>query len=519
MKIQDWNAVLDSIPDMICMLDREYRLTYINKAMKAKLGPQPEIIGRPCHEVIYGRKTPIEGCPLATLLADGKSHTVEMAGGPLGESVEISVSPLYDEKGMLIGAIHIAHDITALKKAQKDLEKSEERYLDLLENANDLIQSVAPDGTFLYVNRAWIKTLGYTREDVAKLKLMDVWATECQWKCQDMFKTVLSGGKAEHLETTFIAKDGRHIILEGNANCQLDEHGRPLFTRGIFRDITDKKRAEEERKRLEERVQRTKKIEAIGVLAGGMAHQFNNIMAGILGYAELCLARLPADSPLKDFLLKIEQGARRAAELTTKMLAYSGQAMFMPKEIELAAFIREKARIIKTTLPQKAELRLDIQTEPILINADPTQLKYLVMDLAANASEALDDEGGLITIKTGKMYADRQYISQAFLAEGSKEGDYAFIEVSDTGMGMDEETLVRIFDPFFTTKFTGRGLGMAAVLGIVKGHNGIINVSSRPSHGTTVRVLLPVKSHKDINAARQEEDKNACLQTKRPLML
>lgn len=508
MKIQDWKAVLDSIPDMICILDTEYRLIYINKAMEAKLGPQPEIIGRPCHEVIHDRRAPVEDCPLAMMLADGKSHTVEMAGGPLGKYIDVSVSPLYDKKGTLIGAIYVAHDITALKKTQKDLEESEKRYLDLLENANDLIQSVAPDGSFLYVNRAWLETLGYSREEATKLKLMDVWAPECQWKCQDMFKSVLSGGVAEHIETAFIAKDGRRILLEGNANCHLDEHGRPLFTRGIFRDITERKKAEEEKKRLEERLQRTKKIEAIGVLTGGIAHQFNNIMAGILGYAELCLARLPADSPLKDFLLKIEQGARRAAELTSKMLAYSGQAMFMSREIELAAFMREQVHLIRNTISKKAELKLEIQMEPILINGDPTQLKYMVMDLAANASEALNDAGGLIIIKVGIMYADRQYISQAFLADELNEGDYAFIEVSDTGIGMDEETIVKVFDPFFTTKFTGRGLGMAAVLGIVKGHNGMISISSRPMQGTTVRVLLPIiKPHKDINAARGDQDK------------
>ncbi|MGQ9499737.1 MAG: PAS domain S-box protein [Dissulfurimicrobium sp.] len=509
MKIQDWKAILDSIPDMICVLDTEYRLIYINKAMEAKLGHQTSMIGRPCHEVIYDRKTPVEGCPVAMLLADGKSHTVEISDGPLGESVEVSVSPLYDKNGTLIGVIHITHDLTILKKTQKDLDKSEKRYLDLVENAHDLIQSIAPDGSFLYVNRAWLETLGYTREEIAKLKLMDIVAPECQERCQDMFKTVLSGGEAKHIETTFIAKDGRRIILEGNANCQLDEHDRPIYTRGIFRDITDKKR-------LEEQVQHKKKIEAIGMLAGGIAHQFNNIMAGILGYTEICLTRLPTGSPLEDFLLKIEQGARYAAELTNKMLAYSGQAMFMPREIELAAFIREKIHIIRTILPQKAELRLDIQTEPILINADPTQMKDLVMNLVTNATEALNDANGVITIKAGMMYADKEYISHSFLAEESKEGAYAFIEVSDTGMGMDEETLARIFDPFFTTKFPGRGLGMAAVLGIVKGHNGMINVSSRPSQGTTVRVLLPVKSHEDINATRQEQNNNANCHTKRP---
>ncbi|UKL14364.1 PAS domain-containing sensor histidine kinase [Dissulfurimicrobium hydrothermale] len=493
MKIKDWKAVLDSIPDMICLLDREYRLIYINRAMKARLDHQPEIIGRPCYEVIYGREAPVDYCPLAMLLVDGKSHTVEITGGPLGEYVEVNVSPLHDEKGALVGAIHVAHDITTLKKTQKDLKKSEERYLDLLENANDLIQSVAPDGSFIYVNRAWLETLGYTVEEVARLKLMDVWAPECQLKCQDMFKTVLSGGSAEHIETSFIAKDGRRIILEGNANCHLDEQGRPLFTRGIFRDITERKRVEEDKKRLEERLHRTKKIEAIGVLAGGIAHQFNNILAGILGYTEICLTRLPDDSPLKEFLLKIEQGVRRAAELTSKMLAYSGQAMLMLKELELAAFMREQAHLIRNTISKKAELKLEIQTAPILINGDPTQLKYMVIDLAANASEALNNAGGLITIKVGTMYADRQYISQAFLAEDSKEDEYAFIEVSDTGIGMDEETMARIFDPFFTTKFTGRGLGMAAVLGIVKGHNGMISVSSRPSLGTTVKVLFPLK--------------------------
>ena len=486
INIQDWKMILDAMPDMICLLDRDYRITYMNKAMGDKLGRSHNIIGQFCYNVIQDKDAPQKDCPVSMLFADGGRRSAEIDNGPLGEYISVTVSPLHNGQGEIMGAIYMARDITELKRTQGELEKNEARYLDLLENANDLIQSVAPDGSFLYVNRAWLDTLGYTKDEVLRLNLLkDILAHECRDNCMNMFKLVLSGGKAEQIETTFLAKDGRKVMLEGNANCQCDEHGRPVFTRGIFRNIT-------ERKRLEKHIQRLQKIKSIGILAGGMAHEFNNILAGILGYTELCLAKVPHDSQLREFLLKIDMGGRRAAGLVGQLLAYSGQSYFASEQTSLADIMNKTMPLIKSAIPKNTQLKIDIAKKSAQIDADPYQIRHIIMAIITNAVEA-SGKGGAITIKAGSMYADRAYLSETYLNEGMVEGMYAYIEISDTGCGMDEDTLSKVFDPFFTTKFQGRGLGMAAVLGIVRGHKGTIKVTSKPGSGTTVRVLFPQK--------------------------
>ena len=249
---------------------------------------------------------------------------------------------------------------------------------------------------------------------------------------------------------------------------------------------------EEERKNLEEQVQHAQKLESLGVLAGGIAHDFNNLLMGILGNASLVLMDLPPESPARPGVLDIEQTAKRAAELVRQLLAYSGKGKFVVEPITLSALVAEMVHLLELTVSKNVSLTLELEQGALAIHADATQLRQVVVNLITNASDALDDESGVVCVRTGTMVCDRQFLSETYLDDDLPNGMYAYIEVSDTGCGMDRETQSKIFDPFFTTKFSGRGLGLAAVLGIVRSHCGAIKVYSEPGQGTTLKVLFPV---------------------------
>ncbi|MCP4640838.1 MAG: PAS domain S-box protein [bacterium] len=267
-----------------------------------------------------------------------------------------------------------------------------------------------------------------------------------------------------------------------------------------------RKRADEERRQLERQIQHAQKLESLGVLAGGIAHDFNNLLMSIIGSADLALQDLPEDLPVRENLTAIDTGARRAADLCRQMLAYSGKGAFVVAPLNVSATVREMTHLLTVSLSKKVLFRPEFAEDLPAISADATQIRQVVMNLITNASEACGDRSGVVAIRTGAAECDRAYLSEAYLDEGLPEGVYVFIEVSDTGCGMDAEARARIFDPFYTTKFAGRGLGLAAVLGIVRGHGGAVKVFSTPGKGTTVRVLFPATAGGGDTDGAEEPD-------------
>jgi two-component system, cell cycle sensor histidine kinase and response regulator CckA len=259
----------------------------------------------------------------------------------------------------------------------------------------------------------------------------------------------------------------------------------------LFHDITEEKRAEDERRQLEARIQHGQKMESLGVLAGGVAHDFNNLLVGVLANAGLARKHLPDGSPAASPLVQIERAAQRAADLTEQMLAYSGKGQFQVTGVDLSSLVREMSELLQTVLSPKARLVTELPEGLPTIRADATQIRQVVMNLLTNASDALEGDAGDICLRTGISDADADYLATTWPGDDLSPGPYVWVEVRDTGGGMDEETIRRMFDPFFTTKFTGRGLGLAAVLGIVRGHDGTLRVESSPGGGTTFRVLFP----------------------------
>ncbi|MBN1424812.1 GAF domain-containing protein [Candidatus Fermentibacteria bacterium] len=255
-----------------------------------------------------------------------------------------------------------------------------------------------------------------------------------------------------------------------------------------------RRRAEEERRALEKRVQHTQKLESLGVLAGGIAHDFNNILTAILGHADLALLRLPPVSPARHDLERVVTAARRAADISRQLLAYSGKGQFVSQRLDLKQVVVEMAHILNVSISKKASLRFSFATELSAIHADPGQIRQVIMNLIINASESLGEGEGEIILSTGVRYCDRESLMSSWPGEDLPEGHYVCVEVADTGCGMDEATMARLFDPFFTTKFAGRGLGLAAVLGIIRGHGGAIQVESTPGQGSLFRVLFPPAS-------------------------
>lgn len=282
----------------------------------------------------------------------------------------------------------------------------------------------------------------------------------------------------------------------------------PRFAERVLREwslIQARRQADEERRRIESRLQHSQKLESLGVLAGGIAHDFNNLMMAIMGHVEIALADLGEDSSATTSLQDIETVAIRASELCRQLLAYSGRDRFVVEPFDLNRLVEEMTRLLETAISKRASLGLDLDPELPWIEASGAQIRQIVMNLITNASDALGGRKGSIRVRTGVFDADRETLSSTFSSEGLNGGTYVFVEVSDDGCGMDTTTQKRLFDPFFTTKTGGRGLGMAAVKGIVRSHKGAIALDSEPGRGSTFRVFFP-PSRKRLSARPDDTD-------------
>ena len=383
-------------------------------------------------------------------------------------------------------------DVAARDLAERALLASENRYRSLIETTGTVLIGIAVDGTVFEWNREAERIFGCSRADALG---QDYYRTFLAENVRAAVRTdvarVLRGVPTRSFENAVRSRDGVEHLLIWNVTRMVGVAGEAIGVIASGQDITELKRLDAERRALEAKVQHAQKLESLGVLAGGIAHDFNNLLVGILGNASLALMDLADDSPLREMIADIETTALRAADLTKQMLAYSGKGRFLVHPIDLNVLVREMAQLLQTVISKRAALRFDFAADLPPVEADATQLRQIVMNLITNASDALGAADGTITLRTGTRAATRDFLQSSYVDDELPEGTYAFIQVEDTGCGMDAETIERIFDPFFSTKFTGRGLGLAATLGIVRGHRGTIKVESVPSRGTTFTVLLP----------------------------
>ena len=389
------------------------------------------------------------------------------------------------------GAIRLSRALTEHEKLLDSLRESEGHMRAVLESTDDGILAVDRGGRVMWMNTRFAELwripegLRQAGEDRRLLAyVLDQLAEP------DVFMERVAQLYASD-DTSLdelLFKDGRVFT---RYSCPLRRDQAVVGRLWSFRDITARTRAEAERLKLEQQFQQTQKLESLGVLAGGIAHDFNNILMAMMGHAELALMEISPMSAARNDITEIITASRRAAELCRQMLAYSGKASLSRERVDLGELIEEMAHLLKTSISKKALMKLNLARGLPPILADPSQLRQVVMNLIINASEAIGDATGVIGVSVGAARCDGAYLNQTELRDDLAPGLYVSLEVTDTGCGMDAETQARIFDPFFTTKFAGRGLGMAAVLGIVRAHKGALKVYSEPCRGTTVKFLFP----------------------------
>jgi PAS domain S-box-containing protein len=393
-------------------------------------------------------------------------------------------------------------DIAVRKSHEEALETGRLAQRALLDNQPHLAWLKDVDGRFLAVNKVFAEACGQSSPEALVGKTdLDVWPRELAEAYRADDAAVMAAGRQKAVEEPIAGVDGTRWF-ETYKSPVYAADGSIVGTTGVARDITERKlaeqnalRAEEERRKLELSVLQAQKLESLGVLAGGIAHDFNNLLTTILGNADLARLQLAPDDPACPHLDDIDCASRRAADLCRQMLAYSGKGRFVIQAVSLNDVVSEMEQLLSVSTSKKALLTRTFAADLPSVMADGTQLRQVVMNLITNASEAIGDRQGTIALRTGVLTCDREYFADAIGdTEQHAPGQYVFLEVADTGVGMDSETQARIFDPFFSTKFAGRGLGLAAVLGIVRGHKGVIKVSSQPGKGTTFRVLLPARN-------------------------
>jgi len=376
-----------------------------------------------------------------------------------------------------------------LAEAHQRLQDSETLYRTLFDQSPDgIVLWSVPGLKVLQFNATAHSMLEYSAEEFSRLTVKDLEVNQNSKLIPAIMEKVLQNREAS-FETKHRTKtDGIKSVFVSLKKLEIAEQPVILAT---HRNITELKKAEEERRRLEQQMLHAQKLESLGVLAGGIAHDFNNILMVIIGNADLALMHINNTSPIVDNLHQIEKAAARAADLAKQMLAYSGRGKFLIENLDLNSLLDEMLHMLQVSISKKAILRFNKHQHLPTVEADATQLRQIVMNLVINASEAIGEKSGVISIFTGCMECDQNYLRNVWLDESISTGMYVYMEISDSGCGMDRETLNKIFDPFFTTKFTGRGLGMAAVLGIVRGHKGAIKIYSEPGKGTTFKILLP----------------------------
>ena len=488
--------VIDLVPHIIFAKDQDGKLILANKALT-------DICGKSIDEIIG--KTDVE---LGILENECKEFRIEdLRVLENNEKIEIPVGritthnnetrymqttkiPFKTGSDNHAAVLGIGVDITERLESEQAFQQSEERLRNLIDSVPLCIHEIDLDGKLVSMNKAGLNMVNAKAEkNIIGLKLIDFVALKNQPEISRLMAAAFQGAAAAFEfegQGTFASRHFSSSFIPLR-----DESGKIYRLMGISEEITEKMHAENERKLLETQMLHSQKMESLGILAGGIAHDFNNLLTGILGNASLALLSLPDDTPVADCLKKIETTSLRAAELCRQMLAYSGKGRFIIKPVNLSELVEEMAQMLEVSISKKIIFKMELAENLPAVECDITQLRQIVMNLITNASEAIGDKSGVISISTGVTESDGQNLRKFWVADKAPKGLYVYFEVNDTGCGMSDAVKAKIFDPFYTTKFTGRGLGLAAVLGIVRGHHGTIHVGSTPKRGSTFKVMFP----------------------------
>ncbi|MBN2307341.1 MAG: PAS domain S-box protein [Candidatus Hydrogenedentes bacterium] len=494
-------ALFEGINDAVFVHDLDGRILDCNEAAHRRLGyTRDEFVGMHTRDIDSPRFAQGFDERIRRQLEEGRCSCEGVHLRKDGSEVPVDVNTSLITYNGQQAILAVMRDITERKQAETALRESEERFRMLAENVPGVIYLCKNDRrwTMIYLNDAVKELTGYPKEDFLtdRISFADLYNPDDTEGIYADVEKALADRVPFHLTYRLKHRSGDWRWID-EAGGGVYRNGELLMLEGFLSDISARKRAEEDRKHLETQVQQAQKLESLGVLAGGIAHDFNNLLMGILGNADLALDHLSPVSPARQSIVNIETAGKRAAELCRQMLAYSGKGKFIVEAVNLNEVVQEMDHLLSISISKKAVLTYGLAGDLPAIEADPTQLRQVIMNLIINASDAIDEkshiagEQGLITVTTGVMDCDRSYLRETYVDEDLPEGRYAYVEVSDSGCGMSAETRGRIFDPFFTTKFTGRGLGLSVVLGIVRGHGGVLKIYSEEGRGSTLKALFP----------------------------
>ena len=404
-------------------------------------------------------------------------------------AVEISSGIFYSGgRKKIIGAVR---DITERLRAEEELRESEERFRNTFEQAAVGIAHVLPDGRFVRINQRFCDIVGYTQEEMIEHTFQNItYKDDLETDLDYVSQMLRDELKTYSMEKRYHKKDGSIIWVNLTVSLVRDPSGEPKYFISVVEDITERKRTDEEKKRLEARLQQAYRMEAIGTLAGGIAHDFNNILSAIIGFSEIAISDVERGTSVQKSLSEVLKAGDRAKNLVSQILTFSRQTEHESKPVQVKSITNEALKLLRASLPATIEIRNYLQSQSAVM-ADPTQIHQIVMNLCTNASHAMHEKGGSLEVRLDDVKLGKE---NAAMHPEVASGSYIKLTVSDTGQGMEPHVLERIFDPFFTTKEKGEGTGMglSVVHGIVKSGGGSIFVQSEPGKGTCFEILFPI---------------------------
>ncbi|HXO86376.1 MAG TPA: PAS domain S-box protein [Gemmatimonadales bacterium] len=486
LRLRWLSLAVDQSPASIFITDPHGTIRYVNERFTQITGYAPaEAIGKTPRIFKSGLTPPEYYRALWTTITGGNVWHAEIQNRRKSGEVywdAVTVSPIRDQRGAIAYFLAVQEDITRRKDTESALRESDRRARTLFETVNLVVLGLDRGGMVEYVNPFFLQRFGYARDAVIGRNWFELVPASQRATMQDVFRDLIDENEHTHYENPVLTKDGQERLIAWNNTVLRDVEGQPIGTLSIGEDIT-------ERTQLELQLRQAQKMEAIGRLAGGVAHDFNNVLTAVFGYVDLLREEMPPGSSALQDLAEVRKAAERAADLTRQLLAFSRQQVLEPVVLPLNDHIEEFEKMLRRVIGEDVELRLALSKDIGNVRADPGQLQQVIMNLAVNARDAMP-QGGKLLLETANVDLSEQY---AELHQPVIPGRYVMLAVSDTGTGMPPDVKARIFEPFFTTKEKGKGtgLGLSTVYGIVKQSGGYVWVYTELGRGTTFKVYLP----------------------------